>query len=124
MRKNKFLLVFVTLLVAGCAKSPTITDMSQNEELIFREMTVYMKGENNTPPSYITISPVEGVDCKRNLYSSEDATSSKAYESMKVVAAKHGATAIVNVECVDQGTSWSKNCWQTQVCSGIAIKYK
>lgn len=122
MCKNKLIVVFLTILIAGCAKTPTIADMSQNEERIFREMTVYMKGQENVPSSYTTISPVEGVDCKRNLYSSEDATSNKAYASMKVVAAKKGATAIINVECVDQGTSWSKNCWQTQVCRGIAVQ--
>lgn len=118
----KKILVLSIFIISGCAKSPTIADLSPEEIVAYKNISAFAKGQEGAPRQYTVITPVEGVDCKRNLYSSQDATKSQAYEAMLVLAAQKGASTIIDVECVDEGVSWSKNCWEAHICRGMAIK--
>ena len=67
------------------------------------------------------VAKIEAVSCKNKIW---DAAPSRedGIEQLKFKAAREGATAIGNITCSPDSSSFGKNCWSAIVCSAIAYK--
>lgn len=116
------IVLLISTAVSGCSSGPSITDLTPEARAKLSNMKVYKSATDLPRESYEVISPVEGLSCKRNAYSSSSASGSEAISNMKIKAAQQKADAVANVVCQQKdGADWKNNCWSTVVCAGDAI---
>lgn len=106
------------LLGTGCASS-------RLEDPQFRARVAKLRvfeANETLPQGARVIATVKGYTCKRNAYSRDELKESTAFLQMKQGAVAHGADAVANVVCEEQGTSFATNCWKSIACYADAIK--
>lgn len=108
--------------LGGCATySPvdisTVTDSAENST--YAAVRVYRPGE---VPSgdYEKLGKVDSYICNRS--GTTPATPEAATDLIRDKARRAGATAVINYECKQSGTSFDENCWGSIKCSGYAIR--
>jgi len=126
LRKINFYVYIVALVLmfSGCASNPPISSLT-NQERERVQNIIFLETKEIPKDSYENLGTVEGLACKRNLYASGAPTINKARQGVKIRAAKLGANAVLNVMCEENHeVDWIRNCWQSVVCVGDAIKIK
>jgi hypothetical protein len=114
--------VFLAFAVSSCGGSnPSVSSLNPLQQARFRQMEVF---PGPPPRAHDVLGAVEGVSCDDSaakLY----ITSDEAMEGAKVRAAKLGADAVAFAACKkNREVDWGRNCWQTIICTGYAIKFK
>lgn len=111
-RASCFGLIFMALL-CGCSSGPnydagTLAALSQVRV-------------TSNPPTSKRFVKVEGAACQRTSRSiAEPELHSKALNALKADAISNGSRLVSAMICQEGGTDWSRNCWRTHVCSGLA----
>ena len=116
--------IFATLLVYGCAGNPSIENLSSEQRMKLAEMK-FVTSSQLTKDSYEVIGPIEGLSCRRNKYSDIQPSEQEARQGLARQAASMDADAVLNAVCeFNRGADWKRNCWETDVCYGDAIRFK
>lgn len=113
--------VSVLVLVTACASNPSVSSLSSLEREKVASLVVVPAGAIPRE-SYKVLGSVEGLACKRNLYSSGAPSIEEAQQGVRIRAAQLGADAVTNLLCEkNHKVDWGRNCWQSVVCVADAI---
>lgn len=116
--------VSMILLVSlgGCATYSTVdisavTDSAENST--YAAVRVYQPG-GEPSGNYEKLGKVDSYICNRS--GATPTTPEAATDLIRDKAKRAGATAVINYECKQSGTSFDENCWSSIRCSGFAIR--
>lgn len=119
--KNLFVLLFIVLFT-GCigplveiVKVPPDIQKKLIDEIEISDINTLNRSH------YKIIQPITATSCK-NLITDKAPSVEDAINQLRYKAFKLGANAIINLNCYTEGTNYSKNCWSSVTCDGIAIK--
>ena len=96
---------------------------SADKQTGIQNMRVYESKELTTL-KYEVVGDVQGFSCKNKVWD-PPATQADAIIQAKIKAFDLGANGLGNVQCSPlEGTSLSRNCWESLVCSGQGVRVK
>jgi S1-C subfamily serine protease len=115
-------LVLIGFLVSGCAgfgQQIRITDLKPEDIAAYRKIVIYT--DELPTDSYETIGRIKGISCKGEYYS--NVSEREAFEQLKAKAAARGSNGLTHLACEHHaGGDWGNKCFQTYICTGLAIR--
>ena len=112
----------VLLALEGCAPFVEVIQVEEQQAKQLQAKVRIIPSGELKPGEYTSLGPVLATSCKLMLWdpdsSPEDATNQLLYK-----AEQKGANGLYNVNCGPmEGTSLSKNCWNSFRCTATAVK--
>ena len=105
--------LLIVALLSACSSVPNYDAQSLAAMAQVRVTT--------NPPSSQHFVKVEGVACQRTSRNiAEPELHSQAMNALKADAISNGSRLVSAMICQEGGTDWSRNCWRTHVCTGLA----
>jgi uncharacterized protein YbjQ (UPF0145 family) len=119
-----FLCSIAALAIYGCAGNPSIENLTSEQRMKLAEMKFVTSSELRKD-SYEVIGPVQGLSCRRDAYSDIQPSEWEARQGLARRAASLNADAVLNAACeLNRVADFGRNCWQTDICYGDAIRFK
>lgn len=86
------------------------------------EQTIQAYDAASTPTNATVLGTLTATSCKNKLWD-KPATKEGAIAQLKLLSRQRGGNAVGNLTCeAQEGTSLAKNCWESVVCTGTALK--
>jgi len=104
---------FLILAACGCASAPPAISPQ-----IRRAASAVQLIEGGPPAGFRLIGEIEGYSC--SALRSTQPTVGIARDSLKLEAARRGATVVVSIICQPGDLPFSDNCWKSIRCVGDA----
>lgn len=120
-------LLIISFWIGGCVGPlvPVVpmSDLPADKQKAIQNMKVY-ESKELAALKYEVVGDVQGFSCKNKVWD-PPATQADAISQAKIKAFDLGANGLGNVQCGPlEGTSLSRNCWESLACTGQGVRVK
>ena len=112
-------LLSLTLLVAACATTPDINQLTPLQQEKVESVEILYGG---TSKPFRSLGRLYARGCKQSNFNS-NVPENDAIRNLKVQAASVNADAVITTECRKANIDWFTNCFMLVECTGEAIQF-
>lgn len=118
-------MIVATVLTSACTPSMDTTgiDTLPAETRSKAQNITIIRRHNPKGIPYDRLTAIEAVSCKKHQ-TAPPPTLGGAIERLQYKALLLGANAVAGVSCARTGIDPQRNCWQSIVCTGTALKFR